>query len=68
MEKPILHKMLNPNKNWLHGIHIDQNGYCWKFDEMATTHILNTMRFFKNSYDITPFKEELKKRKKCKNT
>ena len=51
-------------EEWKEGIHVDQNDNEYLISEMTTSHLENTIRYFKKEeLDVSPLEEELKKRK-----
>ena len=46
-------------ENWKKGTHVDRNGVKHKIREMTTSHIINTIRYFKLDCNVNMLKREL---------
>lgn len=49
-------------KHWKNGWHYTRTGKGIKLSSMGYSHLVNTIDYFKDKYDVSPLREELKKR------
>ena len=52
---------------WTQGYHTMRNGESIDLELMTDNHIKNTIKMFEDKQDVTPLKEELKKREIIRN-
>lgn len=58
-------EQINPRHviSWKYGKHTDKKGNTYLITDMTDEHLINTIRYFENKYDVTVLRNELIKRK-----